>query len=653
MSKSFSFKSIPLVLLSSLPLFLVLFHDSDALDPALKPRVMALGIILFPLALIITRRKSFYAALKSRPSLFLLLFFIFEICSLVINRWSVDGLVIILKDLSLYFLFLGASSLDWNDKARHNLGFVAIISIFIILPYEAILLFIRQGFQGLDTIPLVEFSGRMAHHNLLASALVLLIPFSLFLKKGSYSWLGIIGLVLALIFIYLTKSRSAVLALLGGAAFFAFSYLIRNRLPKLSLSNRSLGLVLLVLLIPILLVQYKLVFSSTGEGKALQSKLLDTSTTEKNFTTGERLQMWDYTLSMIQDHGLLGIGPGQWRIEFPMYGSEVYRARQGNVQFQRPHNDYLWIWAEAGPFAILCYLAFLLSIGLALLRNLNYNWDRSQALMGAGFIAILIVAFFSFPRERVFHQSLFFLIAGIINSRSIVNGKKGLTKLSAMGITFLGISVFALLALAGFQAWQGERISRKMIVARSMSNWSALIDLKRQTEALYFYQLSPVGMPMEFYSGLAYLNQSKLDLALREYRIAKQLHPNNLQVTNNLANTFTLMNEIDSALVYYCHAIEISPFYKEGILNLASIYFNNAQSEEAYSTLVEKAAEFDDDRSLYEQYVLTVLKAWLPTEGIVIDGFSDEQLIKWHYILAYDYPGREAVEFYNSTAVTK
>ncbi len=635
------------VLLLLLPI-LILMYDEASLDPALNLRTLILGVSLIPIVLLSINNSKFYLALRSRSFLLLALFLIIEVLAWLWAGKGIEGFIQVSSDIAFAFLFLAVSSMDWSRPKLDQLAGSAMISLFLLVAFALVTDLLPNWNGGFSDIPFTSLKGRMAHHNLLASALVLLIPLSLISHSAHQKYVAIGVVLFALILILGTRSRSALIALIAAGSMVGLALLLRRWIPRLLGKPVFLGTVLLLVLVLALAVQFKFLLAQTGEGKALQLEGMKLSGTDKNFTTGERLQLWDYTLAMIQDNGALGVGPGQWSIEFPLYGSEVYRARQGNVQFQRPHNDYLWIWAEAGPFALIFYLGFVASIllqGLVLLRQASKQ-HLGWVLMA--FTSLLIIALFSFPRERIFHQLLFFTSAGIINAKGLRESSRSLPKVLSVGIGILAVLFFPLLGRAAYERWQGERISRKMIVAHSNGNWEALLKLKAETDRLNFYEISPVGMPMEFYSGLAYLNQSKLDLALGEYHQALKYHPNNLQVNNNLANTYNLLGQADSAIVYYQSALEVSPFYKEGILNLASICFNSGRSEDAYQGLRAKAAEFDDDRDLYEQYVLITLKDWALSRSINLDEVPNETLLKWHYILAYDIPEEDALNYIQS-----
>lgn len=636
---------IPELLLLAIPLALLFSHDANALDPALNPRSMVLALALLFIWPFFVLRSSFKRALQSWPALLFLVYLLAEISAWLLNGSQAEGGFIILKEFAFYSVFLMISSVDWQGGQRNFLALFSQITLLALIAYSFVVTIFPHWSELGNSFPFSDLKSTMAHHNLLASAVLLLLPFTLCSSKRVWRFSGGLLVILGLALIYLTKSRSALLGAGLGIMVFSLTFVLKKPLSLIR-PGKSLPLFLaLVFFIPLYLIQERYIFKGTGQGKTLQSQLVETSGSAKRFSAGERLEMWDYSLAMIQDQGLLGVGSGNWRIEFPAYGSELYRARQGIVQFQRPHNDFLWIWAETGLIGLVSYLVFIAFLYFKTFSRLsepNSNW---LLLMLAGLSGALVVAFFSFPRERIFHQFLFFSMAGILNASGPVASPWKLNRWGNSLLIVSGIGLLALFAFSAQQRWQGERLSRKMIMAQANSDWSALLSLKAQSDKLWGYHLSPVAMPMEFYSGLAYLNKGNLDQALREYKRAFNRHPNNLQVTNNLANTYNLLGKTDSAIVYYRQAISISPHYKEGILNLASSYFNQGQALKAYALLREKAAEFDEDRELYEKYVEAVLNTLAVKQGQSLQSFSSEELIRLHYILAYDIPQADALAF--------
>lgn len=98
-----------------------------------------------------------------------------------------------------------------------------------------------------------------------------------------------------------------------------------------------------------------------------------------------RLPCWRGTVAMIADSPWLGIGPGQYRREFPAYRSAAQKQRlvAGDIT-EHPHNQFLYFAATAGvPFALLW---------LALLAPLIGPPEQQWALRAVHFMTFMLVA---------------------------------------------------------------------------------------------------------------------------------------------------------------------------------------------------------------------------------------------------------------------
>ena len=80
---------------------------------------------------------------------------------------------------------------------------------------------------------------------------------------------------------------------------------------------------------------------------------------------------------MAKANPLLGVGLGQWRLVFPLYGKiqKFRESGEGLVEifFQRPHNDYVWVLTETGIIGLLSYLAIL---GIAVCRSAFFSEEH-------------------------------------------------------------------------------------------------------------------------------------------------------------------------------------------------------------------------------------------------------------------------------------
>ncbi len=127
----------------------------------------------------------------------------------------------------------------------------------------------------------------------------------------------------------LTHSRGALLgvgaASLLGAVVFGWRWFWRNRLPVMAVVLLAIG---------VLYAAYQSGLANAGMGKGTE-------------TMAVRLDYWSAAWKMIQAHGVLGVGPGNFGRYYPRY-----MAESAVEKIKEPHNLVLEILAEAGPFAL-------------------------------------------------------------------------------------------------------------------------------------------------------------------------------------------------------------------------------------------------------------------------------------------------------------
>lgn len=458
-------------------------------------------------------------------------------------------------------------------------------------------------------------SSTFGHRNLFASLLLMALPFSFYaFRKYKTNWklLGGLNFLLALSFILLLQARSAWLGLLASVLVFALLFWFkRKQIDPSKWVNRSTVSVLIVSSLFGFAYSW---FNSANDlqGQELQFDIKVENTSDKTFTIHERGLMWKGTSRMIKDNSLLGVGPGNWKIHFPKYGSDIWRARQGKVQFQRPHNDYLWILAEQGIIGILSFLLFLLGIFYMGYKALaQQNLDRSDALlirlMLATILGYMVVAFFSFPRERIFHQWILFGAAAIVmyhyfkNSESELRPKPVLIQVPLVLLAIVSLYI-------GLQRWKGEVLTQKLLTFKANAQWVNMKQVADQMADYDYYSMDPTSVPISFYEGLAELNLGRQHSALEAFERAYSIHPNNIHVVNNLATLNQLLNNSDEAIKYYEQALSISPKYLDGTLNLAAALFNNNEVGKAHRLLVDHQSDFPKEDERYKAYSLTILK---------------------------------------------
>lgn len=602
---------IPAVAIAILPL--PYFHNT--MDPALVPRFTFLAACTLCMTLVFLIKKQ-PLLIPRWPAAALAVFLLSGLISSPGVSAPSEILFSLGKDvlMSIFFILLFSMLVPLKIHRHWLLKALLLMGLFAALPgwYELAMAYLKDG-ASLDTY---QLTGTLGHRNLLASGVLLALPFAVY---GSWHFhkfwrlLSFLTALASLLLIVFLQSRTSLLALVvfAGGYFFLWLWRWKGRPPLV----HHLRTILLYtgLLLALGFCYFYFFKKPFPRQQELKTNISLGEGSDQNFTAQERLLMWKATAAMVFDQPFGGAGPGQWKILFPAYGSDIWRTRQGMVQFQRPHNDFIWILAEQGLIGLLAYLSLFALAFLAGLKILvnpvgsPRQKDLAQLLLAA-LGAYLSIAFFSFPRERIVHQVvLFSIVALIFSAAENLTGKSNLLSLKKRWSAGIAVLFLIPILLMGWYRWQGEVQTVAILKARQKSDWQGMLKAFHPIKNSVFYTIDPTSVPMDFYTGLAYLNLDEYEQAEIHFKKAYKIHPNNIHVINNLANTYQLKGELDQAIPYYQKALTVAPHYQDGRLNLAAAYFNNNQLKEAYKVLALSEKEFEAGHSAYTNYLHSVL----------------------------------------------
>ena len=143
-----------------------------------------------------------------------------------------------------------------------------------------------------------------------------------------------------------------------------------------------------------------------------------------------RVRSWDWWVGweMLKDHPIIGVGLGNYKLNFLPYKAKFLATPQGSsYDFYIPraaqaHNEYIQFAAELGLLGILSLLGLLILLPWSLWRRLRLNpleEDRFDLLLlGCGMVAFLIHALVSFPAHLPTSSLVFTLIFGLAASEA-------------------------------------------------------------------------------------------------------------------------------------------------------------------------------------------------------------------------------------------
>ena len=577
---------------------LPMLYSSATIDPVLLPRFLALSVLTFLLVLLVLIVPALNGAQIDLSVLYRSIFPI-SLCYIAISGlsglWSINPVEAMFEWLKLVLLlaFLSIASLIMA-KSRDSLEIVS-RAIVVTGLYLGLI-----GFGQSAEIAFLEIPGNygiyatMANKNLLASALFMTLPFTLFglLRfRGLWHVLSFLNLIMTTYLITVVQTRtvwiaiavSSCLTLVGPlvlqkkSMFHGFSWFqLKNRIIVILLGilialgapaiNRALNLS--TQSVPV----HYLSTGSPGTETNHAKQLLATDTLR------ERLKLWRKTIRMAADHPLSGVGPGQWRIILPAYGfiQKIENTPTGvrEIWFQRPHNDFLWVLAENGVPGFLCYTVFFAVLLFYGLKVAVYSKDVEMKLfaiaMVFGLIGYTIIAALSFPKERIFHSVLFALTAASVISayhRTFPSGIKSVDRniIFIVGMFFLIPVAFCL--VFGYLRLISDVHVKNAISTLHQHNWQKVVAEIDHVNPLV-YNLDPSSMPVRWYRGMAYFELGKLAVARKDFKTAERANPYHIHVLNNLGVCSALEGEFVLAHQYYNRLLSIAPDFRPGISNL-------------------------------------------------------------------------------------
>lgn len=516
--------------------------------------------------------------------------------------------------LVIVFFSLFSADLRSTQKA---LWISAAIILAVYLFFAVIQLFHVESFSFEQ---LYRVSGINGHKNLLAIMLFvlsafMLTAFSIFeskLLKGCSVFLFVVAIVV----IILLKSRAVLLGLIVAAGFFGIMMIVRVRQFKNSNDAKRVNngyrmplVVSIVLVFAFLTVGLRWFADRsvphTSEKSEIEHHILSTS------SLVERCLLWDKTYHIVDKHPIAGCGIGNWQILFPDASLEgLYRSDVWNVNFTKPHNEYLGILSETGYLGLLLYIAFLTSLIVLSFFALCKTQSRRDFLYGAIVLSIFVGscvnALFDFPNSRIEHV----IWMGILMANLLHIITKGQEKTLGKGwnLVFFLVSIM-LVTIGGFRL-KGERNTFEMQQALKANEWKT-VEHRCHQAISEFYTIDPVGLPLHWYLGKAEKKMGNPQ-AVESFRKAYHYAPYCKENLNDLglAEYYTA-HDLEKAEFCLKEAIRISPNYIYPYFNLAYIYLTENEPQKAKAVA---------DGIYFDEHKREVMKA----DAVFFESFNAE-----------------------------
>ena len=425
-----------------------------------------------------------------------------------------------------------------------------------------------------------ELRGISGHKNLFSTVLFLLVAFlSLsFLKfKNHWRTAAAMLLVVSLIALIFLKTRSVYLGILAVVTIFTFWRIMQSVRPKLA--------ILLFKALSIFILLAVLAFIYFWQNNQLMD-LLALSKIDilwQSDTGYERLKLWEKTACVINQNPLRGVGIGNWQIAFPNCSVQgLYSVEVDLTTFQRPHNDWLWVWAETGLIGLFFYLGFFVAILRIAYQNYKqanvHNQQLATLVPLAFIIGFMIIACFSFPKERIEILLLIYSLMGFVYTQQpkyTIKSKLWTRLLLCLIIISTSFSLF-LSQRRGI----GEKNMKAVVILKQQKKWPELI-AAANTAYSRWYTIDPTSIPIHWYRGTAYFVLGQEQAAFQDFLTAQKYSPHNQYLQNDLGTCYEKQGQHELARAYFTEAVRISPWFDDPRLNMAISFYNTGEYEAA------------------------------------------------------------------------
>ncbi|MHB1313578.1 MAG: O-antigen ligase family protein [Gemmatimonadaceae bacterium] len=257
---------------------------------------------------------------------------------------------------------------------------------------------VSSDLASLSRAPGGTFGNRNFMAHVAAAGVPLLAYLALTARAPGSAVLAALGLGVNAAALVLSRTRAAWLALVICAVMAVAAWLWRRGTMWRDAGARR-GLILLIGGL-VLGGAGALVVPNTLDWKS-ENPYLESAKGLVNFREGSgrgRLKQYANSVRLVVRHPLLGVGPGNWPVEYPGVApasDPSLSQDSGMTANPWPSSDWMAMLAERGPLAFALWTALLVSLGLAGLRgwgNLGLPLDaRLRALCGAALLVVVAV----------------------------------------------------------------------------------------------------------------------------------------------------------------------------------------------------------------------------------------------------------------------
>lgn len=580
----------------------------EVADPFLLARHFFTNVFLTLILLCIAFKKIPFGFALTSSGYFFLGLVVIGLISFSNSAIISNSHYILSKNLTFFTYFMAVTGLIYNEiisirKLKTYLIYFSLVSLTVTL-----FALLNKTINGQNLFRQVDLiSGTFANKNLLSSLLFCTLPFYFIgLSFGKRLKIICVSAIILTAFVLIILRTRTVLIASTVFLLLVFYYQLRQQKTKqFRLRLFAFGTLILAAICAGWLFIGKSNFHSSSDISIQYFyRLFDTK------TLGSRTLFWNNSVAMIGDNFFSGVGSGNWITEFPAYGLNNfadYGIVNGTTIVTNPHNDFLLVFCETGIIGILCYLGLFATIIYQLIRLIKTAESATDKKMFFCFLAFtlgyLIIAFFDFPLERIEHQVVLLTVFGIVNSYYL-KSKNTIIQQNKFALIFFGIILLYSTTVVLYRI-NGEKHVFRMLESRKQSDWKNVITESNLAENCFF-KTDVKSIPLEWYKAAALFKQNRIEESNESFSKAHAISPHNITILNDLASSYTALGQNKEGIKCYKKALQISEKYEDANINLAAVYFNEKEYENAFAT-IDKCSIHSENEN-YKVFLVPIIE---------------------------------------------
>ena len=561
--KIISFGILLIIFFSSMGfVFWRLIKDNDDLARMIFVQIIALILFMFWVSRMKLRKTSL-----NQPILF---YAGANLLALFVTSNIYESLAVLLRILIYLLIFLlVVNNLQEKDVRR---AFVTVVIMgFIISAIGVLQYFGMDWFRFLyPAAPTSRVFSILGNPDFLGGYLALILPLALILllncglreKAGIF---GAISFFVIMLGLFLTGTRSALVAFGGSFIFLSVLILLQKGMKRF---KRRWSYILIISLV----IFFALGFSGRGRIKDFFfrfSTLLNPETLKADGSVQYRLSVWRTSIAMFKDHPVLGVGPGVFKLHYPIYQANLRTFSPGipffSSQESRVHNEYLQTLAETGIIGTAAFLWLAICIFYSGLKYLYHTKEPKQKNIIIGLLAAISAIFldsiFAFPFHLTSHATLFWLFLGMlvvvgegagVSENVKIKHKPGKQRPWELIIGAWTISVILIVLI--LRSFFGTFHYKQAIIYGNQG-----MDEAAMENYLRAIRLSPFDPEIHFTWGYVCLNNNNVEEAFKQFQLVEKLYPYSEDNLLNLGFVYNLRKMPEKAIDYFKRALLLNP----------------------------------------------------------------------------------------------